>query len=289
MALAIYLLAGFLIPLAAMEISDPKFEEQPPAYPASNLAEDSYDAGEGWRLVWADEFDGETLNEAFWNRQVLPAGQFNKEWQAYTGGAGNAYLEDGCLVIKATHKGGGHGHDQYTSARLNTAGKQAWTYGKIVARAQLPYGMGMWPAFWMLGANCNEVGGDTPWPFCGEIDIFELYGSKSDAIAEANIHFANAEGEHEQLEPPKFELSGETFADAFHVFEIEWDESSITWRVDGESYGSVDITTADKQEFHHPHFILLNVAVGGTWAGRPDETTPFPQFMYVDWVRVYQK
>ena len=79
------------------------------------------------------------------------------------------------------------------------------------------------------------------------------------------------------------------FADRFHVFEIEWDAEAITWRVDGESYGSVDISTPDKKEFHLPHFILLNIAVGGAWAGRPDETTAFPQFMYVDWVRVYQK
>lgn len=259
-----------------------------PACPPDNL-DLTYTPGDGWDLVWADEFDGDALNEANWNRQVLRAGTFNKEWQAYTDSTDNAYLKDGCLVMKAIHKGGGHGEGQYTSARLNTAGKQAWTYGKVVARVQLPYGKGLWPAFWMLGENCNENGGDTPWPFCGEIDIFELYGTKDDGVVEANIHFADLEGKHEQLEPPKFALPEGRFADRFHIFEIEWDALSITWRVDGQAYGSVDISTPDKTEFHLPHFILFNIAVGGAWAGYPDDSTPFPQHMLVDWVRVYQR
>jgi beta-glucanase (GH16 family) len=147
-------------------------------YPASNLELDTYIPGEGWNLAWSDEFDGDTLNDANWNRQIVQAGRFNEEWQAYTDSEDNAWVEEGCLVIRAIHTGTEHGHDQYTSARLNTAQKQAWTYGKVAARMQLPYGEGIWPAFWMLGANCNENGGDTPWPQCGEIDIMEMYGSK---------------------------------------------------------------------------------------------------------------
>ena len=258
-------------------------------YPASNLKSDTYAAGEGWELAWSDEFDGDTLNEANWNRQVVSAGKFNEEWQSYTDSEDNARVEGGCLVIRALHKSTEHGHDQYTSARLNTAEKQTFKYGKIAARMQLPYGEGIWPAFWMLGANCNENGGDTPWPQCGEIDIMEFYGSKSDAAVEANIHSADADGEHQQMGAVAFHLDSGNFFERFHVFEIEWDEHRITWKVDGREYAGTDLSSETDSEFHQPHFILFNLAVGGTHAGRPDATTRFPQSMYVDWVRVYQK
>lgn len=258
-------------------------------YPASNLKPDTYTPGEGWKLAWSDEFDGDALNEANWNRQIVPAGRFNEEWQAYTDSADNAWVEDSCLIIRALHTGEEHGHDQYTSARLNTAGKQSWTYGKVAARMQLPYGEGMWPAFWMLGSSCNENGGDTPWPQCGEIDIMELYGSKSDAAVEANIHSADTRGEHQQMGAVPYHLESGKFSDRFHVFEVEWDEHRITWKVDGKEYAATDLAKEDDSEFHQPHFILFNLAVGGTHAGRPDATTCFPQTMYVDWVRVYQR
>ena len=258
-------------------------------YPASNLHEDNYVAGDDWELVWSDEFDGEQLNKDNWNRQIEKPGRFNGEWQRYTGNDENAYLDDGCLVIKAIHKGDVHGSDQYTSARLNTAGKQGFKYGKIAARIQLPYGEGMWPAFWMLGANIDENGGDTAWPQSGEIDILELYGSKDDGAVEANIHWADANDKHAMLRPPVYELEKGKFADAFHVFELEWDEKRIAWLVDGKEYASTPIDSEDRSEFHQEFFILLNVAVGGRWSGRPDNSTQFPQYMYVDWVRVYQK
>ncbi|NDV63594.1 glycoside hydrolase family 16 protein [Puniceicoccales bacterium CK1056] len=275
--------------LAILIIIGYQMNSKSPDYPASNLHTDDYEPDKEWKLVWADEFEGDTLNPDNWNRQVVKAGRFNKEWQAYTDSVDNAYVEEGCLVIKAIHHGDWHGRDQYSSARLNTAGKQAWKYGKVAARIQLPHGKGMWPAFWMLGTNCDENGGDTPWPFCGEIDIMEMYGSKNDAVVEANIHFADMEDKHEMLEAIPFELEKGIFADRFHVFEVEWDQEAITWKMDGETYATVDISTEDKREFHQEYFILLNIAVGGAWAGRPDATTPFPQFMYVDWVRVYQK
>jgi beta-glucanase (GH16 family) len=258
-------------------------------YPASNLKMDAYTPGEGWTLAWSDEFDGDTLNAANWNRQVVPAGRFNEEWQAYIDSQDTARVEDGCLVIRALHKSSAHGHDQYVSARLNTAGKQAWLYGKVAARMQLPFGEGIWPAFWMLGANCNENGGDTPWPQCGEIDIMELYGSKSDSVVEANVHSADARGDHQQIGAVPFHLESGKFCDQFHVFEIEWDASRISWKVDGKEFASSDISTEEYSEFHQPFYVLLNLAVGGTHAGRPDETTSFPQSMYVDWVRVYQR
>lgn len=242
-----------------------------------------------WELVWEDDFSGETLNSENWNRQVEKAGRFNEEWQRYTDSEENAFIDDGRLVIKAIHTSNKHGKDQYTSARLNTAGKQAWCYGKVAARMKLPYGMGMWPAFWMLGANIDENGGDTPWPESGEIDIMEMYGSFDDGAVEANIHYADRKGGHTQMGATPYKLPSGMFCEDFHVFEIEWNEQGMTWFVDGVEYVKHTLKGPLYKPFHKPHFILLNLAVGGKHSGRPDDTTQFPQMLYVDWVRVFQK
>ncbi len=257
-------------------------------YPAANLDDDNYDPGPGRELVWSDEFEGDTLDSDKWVRQVEKAGRFNDEWQRYTDSTENAYVEDDCLVIKAIHEGDAHASDQYTSARLHTLPGDAWQYGKIAARIQLPYGKGIWPAFWMLGANIAENGGDTPWPQSGEIDILEMYGSKDNGRVEANIHYANRKDRHESIGAVSYELEEGWFADAFHVFEIEWDEERIEWFVDGTKFASTSISGDEFSEFHKPFFILLNIAAGGRAAGPPTDSTLFPQVMYVDWVRVYQ-
>lgn len=253
-----------------------------------NTLENGYDPGAGWTLVWADEFQGESLNEDNWNRQVERAGRFNKEWQRYTAAVENAFIRDGQLVIRALHTSDSHGSDQYTSARLNTAGKQSWRYGRIAARMRLPEGQGIWPAFWMLGANIDENGGDTPWPQSGEIDILELYGSKDDGVVEANIHYAGTDGRHAHMGARSFKLPEGKFSDAFHVFELHWDAHRIGWSVDGQEYAAIDITEPVYNEFREEFFLLLNIAVGGAFAGRPDERTSFPQEMVIDWIRVYQ-
>ncbi len=253
------------------------------------MNDDTYQPGPGWALEWSDEFDGDELDETNWNRQVESAGRFNEEWQRYTDSVDNAYVEDGRLVIKAIHESDTHGLDQYTSARLNTANKRSFRYGKIAARIKLPHGEGIWPAFWMLGVNIDENGGDTPWPESGEIDILELYGSKDDAAVEANLHYADRSGKHAHMGAVTFRLGHGRFADAFHVFELEWDEDRIAWLVDGQEFASQPIASSEMAEFHRDFFLLLNIAVGGTYAGRPDATTTFPQYLYVDWIRVYRK
>lgn len=253
------------------------------------LTKTSYNPGEDWKLVWADEFELDSINAGNWNYQIVEAGRFNEEWQRYTSSNKNAYIEDNCLVIKANHESDVHGMDQYTSARLNTAKKHTFKYGKIAAKIKLPYGKGIWPAFWMLGSNINENGGDTPWPQSGEIDIFELYGSKDDGIVEANAHYANSLDSHAMMGAASYKLEKGKFADDFHVFELEWDQTKISWLVDGEQYASMPITSEELSEFHKDFFILLNIAVGGTHAGRPGEETSFPQFMYIDWIRTYKK
>ena len=239
----------------------------PVQYPAANLEEDTYQPGPNWTLAWADEFEGSTIDATNWNFQVVEAGRFNGEWQRYTDSSDNAYIDQGCLVIRAQHESDKHAMDQYTSARLNTANKRAWTYGKIAARIQLPYGKGTWPAFWMLGANIDENGGDTPWPQSGEIDILEFYGSKNDAAVEANIHYAGASGSHANMGAVRYELPEGRFADAFHVFELEWNAETLTWFVDGERFASISIAGEEFAEFHKAFFILLNIAIGGRAAG----------------------
>ena len=255
-----------------------------PSYPASNP--DTYRQSREWKLVWSDEFSGDRLDLNNWTRQIMPD-PFNGEWQQYFDDEENAYVTDGFLVIKAIHTGKLHGDDQYTSARLHTGGKQEWKYGRIAARIQLPHGRGIWPAFWMLGANIDEIGGDVRWPKCGEIDILEMYGSRNNGVVEANLHYDD--GGHKMLGAQPFALQQGIFADQFHVFEIEWSAEKITWYVDGVAFCEADITSENMSEFHDKFYILLNIAVGSEWAGRPDESTHFPALMYVDWVRVYQR
>jgi beta-glucanase (GH16 family) len=261
-------------------------------YPASNLHDDSYHPGEGWNLVWADEFIDPVVSDD-WTRQEYPDGNWNKEWQKYTASDENTYIDSGCLVIKAIHTSTVHDTFNYTSARLHTGHSHSWKYGKFVARIQLPYGNGTWPAFWMMGDNITEVGGDTDWPFCGEIDILETYGSKNDSVLECNIHFWNEtfgeSGSHDQMHAKKTKLKDGIFADAFHVFEIEWDSTVVIWRLNSEEYARFSLEEDYLTEFSSEKFyILLNLAIGGLHSGIPDGTTVFPQYMYIDWVRVYQ-
>ncbi|GAA4812136.1 glycoside hydrolase family 16 protein [Litoribaculum gwangyangense] len=242
-----------------------------------------------WKLKWADEFDKEIIDSNNWTLQVVKAGRFNDEWQRYTNSNKNAYIENNCLVIKAIHESDKHGLNQYTSARIHTANKQSWKYGKIAARIKLPQGKGIWPAFWMLGANIDENGGDTPWPHCGEIDILELYGTKDDGLIESNVHYADPSGSHAMMGATSFKLDNGKFADEFHIFELVWNEKQLSWFVDGKQYAEMDISSDEFTAFHKDFFILFNLAVGGTYAGRPNNTTSFPQHMYVDWVRVYEE
>jgi beta-glucanase (GH16 family) len=141
----------------------------------------------------------------------------------------------------------------------------------------------------MLGTNIDENGGNTAWPQCGEIDILELYGSKDDAVIGANIHYADKSNSHAMMGAASFDLEQGKFADAYHVFELEWDKNRFAWFVDGKQFASMPIYDDELSEFHKEFFILLNLAVGGTYTGRPDTTTTFPQYMRIDRVRVYKK
>lgn len=247
-----------------------------------SIAQNDPNYNPDWTLVWNEEFDYTGLPDASkWNMETGGNGWGNGELQYYTNSINNAKVENGELTITAREESIG-GRD-YSSARITTQNKYDFKYGKIEARMKLPYGKGMWPAFWMLGANFNSVG----WPACGEIDIMELVGGNgNDNTVHATIHWEN-DGSHASY-GQSYSLSSGIFADDYHIFSAEWNEQEIKAYVDGNLYYVADLSPAQLSEFHENFFIILNLAVGGSWPGSPDASTVFPQTLKVDYVRVYQ-
>ena len=234
-----------------------------------------------WLLVWQDEFDRNDIDQTKWQLDVGYTGETNNEMEIYTDRKENVFTENSCLVIAARKENYSGYH--FTSARLTTKGLYSWTYGKIEARLKIPSGQGLWPAFWMLGEDVSSIG----WPDCGEIDIMENIGNRPETVR-GTLHgpgYYRDDGIWAD-----YTLSGQKFADNFHLFSIEWEPDQIRWYVDNQLYSILGINDVPgKWVFDHPFFILINVAVGGYWPGYPDETSHFPQFMRVDYVRIYSK
>lgn len=245
----------------------------------------NFNPGTGWTLSWSDEFNGSSVNANNWDYDIGTgsAGWGNNELEYYTSRPNNVFISNGNLVIRAIKEN--YNGSQYTSARLRTYGKQSWLYGKIVARMKLPYGKGLWPAFWMMGNNFYSVN----WPTCGEMDIMEMAGGglNGDKTVTAAVHWNNA--------GPQYQASTYTalqdYSLDYHYFELEWGKNYIRISVDAVPYFTMDITPSTHPElsaFQLPFYILMNVAVGGTFPGSPDASTVFPQTLTVDWVRVFQ-
>ena len=245
----------------------------------------------GYTLLWNDEFDGDALDESIWNYEPHEPGWTNEELQEYTTSTDNVFVRDGSLVIKAikTEK---DGKDYYTSGKVTSQNKKDFLYGKVVARAKVPEGQGLWPAIWMMPQDEDHYG---QWPKCGEIDIMEVLGSSVDT-AYGTVHY----GEPHAEQQGKVVLDGgNTFANDFHEYSVEWEPGEIRWYIDGGLYLTVsDWFTAVEGEddkpypapFDQPFFVQMNLAVGGTWPGNPDETTNFDNAEFeIDYVRVYQK
>jgi beta-glucanase (GH16 family) len=239
----------------------------------------------GWVLDWHDEFDGQSLDHGKWVEETGDPKNGNDEKQFYTARPENLRLVDGKLVIEARRED--HGGMAYTSARIKTQGLVERTYGRYEARIKIPRGQGIWPAFWMLGADIGQVG----WPRSGEIDIMENIG-KEPAIVHGTLHGpgysgANAFGQPQALDAGKGEGS---FADDYHLYAVEWEPGEIRWYRDDILYHTArpDSVKGD-WVFEHPFFVILNLAVGGYWPGYPDATTVLPQQMLVDYVRVYKR
>ncbi len=232
----------------------------------------------GWTLAWHDEFDGTAIDNSVWTFEVNGNGGGNNELQYYTAEPRNAFLENGTLVIQALKED--YLGKQYTSARMNTRGKRDWLYGRVDVRAKTPTGRGLWPAIWMLPTDW-EYGG---WPASGEIDIMELLGQTPGKIY-GTVHYGTDPAHHLSSGGSYTLPGGASFASAFHLFSVEWSADSLIWRVDNIRFHAEKNGPPFDKRFH----LLLNVAVGGNWPGSPDASTVFPQYMQVDYVRVYAK
>ncbi len=267
------------------EAEKPSEEEKSPIAQGSDLKLD------GYSLVWEDGFDGAELNRNDWNVELHEPGWVNAEWQEYVDSPENIYLEDGKLVIRPIKTVDGNGKDYYTSGRVSTQNKRDFTYGVFEAKLKVPEGVGYLPAFWLMATDENVYG---QWPRCGEIDIMEVHGSDP-GTTYATLHYGNPHGQSQGTKT----LTNGTFADDFHTYTVEWNPGEIKWYVDGflvhtenewfsVTEGQGEITYP--APFDQPFYMILNLAVGGSWVGYPDETTDFENARFeIDYVKVYQK
>jgi beta-glucanase (GH16 family) len=247
---------------------------------------------QGWHLVWADEFtgtNGPTVDATKWGFDIGGKGWGNNELQTYTDRTTNAFVRNGLLNIKVLREkftGPDNISREYTSARLLTENKFTQRYGRFEARIKVPYGQGIWPAFWMLGDNIRTAG----WPQCGEIDIMEYIGREPFKVF-GTLHgpgYSGANG----LSTTHTLANGKKVSDDFHTFAVEWEPNVIRFYIDRMLYKTrtpADLPADASWVFDRPFFLILNVAVGGIFPGNPDATTVFPKSMQVDYVRVYQR
>jgi beta-glucanase (GH16 family) len=240
-----------------------------------------------WELTWSDEFDGvagQLPDATKWTLDIGTGdnGWGNNELQYYTNNTNNIATDgNGNLVITAKKEN--LNGSQYTSARIKTKDLFSQAYGRYEARLQTPYGQGLWPAFWLLGANVETA----TWPQCGEIDIMELRGQKP-SIANCALHGPGYSGANPVS--GSYALVNDRFDVGFHIFAVEWDVDKIDFFVDGFLYKRIKKSDVPGEwVYDHPFFMILNVAVGGNYLGNPNSQTPFPQKMTIDYVRVYKE
>ena len=251
----------------------------------------------GWLLVWNDEFNGETINGANWAHEVWSPGHVNNELQAYTSRPENSYIDNGHLVIQALHEN--YNDANYTSARLNSAGKGEIQYGRFDIRAKVPLGQGTWPAIWMLGSNIGSVG----WPECGEIDIMEHVNNSNNILSSIHTSACYHSLPNYPDGCPDYNItcpdgcwqpntSGTTLAqvDDWHVYGMIWNENSLTFSIDNQPFMTVNRpinSNTQSWPFDQDFFLILNLAIGGDWPGNPDNNI-FPITFEIDYVRVYE-
>ena len=257
-----------------------------------------------YRLVWQDEFDISRLDSSKWsveNSDGCPylCGFGNNELQFYS--PQNLYIQNGKLVIKAQREDLAERHrfkeKEYTSAKLFTRNKAAWRYGIFEVRAKLPTTQGLWPAIWMMPEESTYGG----WPYSGEIDIMEVVG-RDDRLLYGTLHYFSRIHNTNAMAGREYKLSDtmSSFSEEFYVFTIVWSPGFINWYVDGKHYhfvsGNVLKGAADSKKnllsglapFDREFHIILNTAVGGRFPGNPNNSTRIPQYMYIDYVRVFQ-
>jgi beta-glucanase (GH16 family) len=240
----------------------------------------------GRTLVWNDEFEGaagQAPDQSKWSFDVGGGGWGNQELEYSTARPENVAL-DGAGHLAITARAEAYMGKEYTSGRINSLAHFTRAFGRFEARMQLPAGQGMWPAFWLLGNNASSVG----WPACGEIDIIENKGQEPNTV-HGTVHGPGYSG-GSGISSSRI-VAGAPLSAGFHVYAVEWFANLIVFSVDGNSYFTVtpqQLPAGTQWVFDHPFGVILDLAVGGNYVGSPDATTPFPQTLLVDYVRVYE-
>ena len=323
---------GLLAAIAMMTVADVQASafsdaSEKGAVRAENLT--PITRSEHWKLIWSDEFSASQLDMDKWSFEKNCWGGGNNEQQCYTDRPQNLYIDDGILnitAIRGAFKGPVRHDDRpdyrtagerelpYTSARIRSKGKGDWLHGRFEIRAKLPTGQGTWPAIWMLPT-------DSPydwWAASGEIDILEAVnlkarsdehgtlGSEPESRVHGTLHYGRRWPDNVHT-GTGFKLpEGEHPSDAFYTYAIEWEKDEIRWYVDDYHFatqrssgwysqsksGDGWETNPEDAPFDHPFHLIMNLAVGGNWPAKVNETgideSVFPQTLQIDFVRVYQ-
>ncbi len=254
--------------------------------PFTNAGYDAPSSYPGYTLAWSDEFNTGSLDAASWTVEGgdgCPGlcGWGNNELEYYTGRPENLFFQDGKMIIEARKEM--YSGKAYTSSKLVTRGKKVFKYGRIDIRAKLPKGKGIWPALWLLPQN-NVYGN---WPTSGEIDLMEMVGHEANKVY-GTLHYGPGPGSTSISRG--YTLPSGIFNDEFHVFSLEWKQDELKLYVDNNLFSTVQKSDigALTWPFNEDFFLIFNLAVGGNWPGNPDASTYFPQWLIVDYIRVYQ-
>ncbi len=249
----------------------------------------SIEVPDGYSLVWSDEFNSTSINASNWNYEIgdgtdfgLKAGWGNNELQLYTSNSENSGIVNDADASSFFIKAKSDGLGGFSSAKLTTNKLISVRFGRVEVRAKMPTGQGIWPAIWMLGDNVDQI----DWPGCGEIDLAEVIGNQPSKMY-STVHYTDKDNSHTEVQE-SYELIDGTFNDAYHVFSLDWTPEKLTFTVDGNQVSQV-LIESDMKEFLRSFYLVLNLAVGGNWPGSPDASTDFPQTIYVDYVRVFEK
>lgn len=252
----------------------------------NNAGYDAPTSYAGYTLTWSDEFNSSSLDNTIWGHQNgdgCPGlcGWGNNELEYYTDRPENLFFQNGKLIIEARPES--FNGKNYTSSKILTQGRKPIKFGRIDIRAILPKGKGIWPAFWLMPEK-SVFGG---WPKSGEIDLMEVVGHEPNKT-HGTLHYGPGPGSTQINR--NYTLPSGTFNDEFHVFSLEWKEDQLKWLIDGNVFSTVNKADlgANNYPFNEEFFVIMNLAIGGNWPGNPDATTYFPQWLIVDYIRVYQ-
>lgn len=237
-----------------------------------------------YKLLFEDLFDYEGKpDEKIWTFETGGHGFGNNELQYYTDRLDNCYVKNGILTIEAKKEDYEGNH--YTSAKLITYPKKPLLYGKVKVMAKLPKGKGTWPAIWFLGTSFKE---GKAWPDCGEIDLLEHVGANP-----AQVHFSLHTKKHNHIikTQPTYFYKDEQLLDSFHEYQMIWDQNEIAFYVDDVhkvTFKKEEVTFDDQWPFDEPHYLILNLAMGGWWGGEIDDQA-MPQKFEIKYVKVYER